>query len=841
MATYTIKKGDTLPEIAVKYNTTVSKLVSLNNITDPDYIVVGQVLKLDSSGGSGTSVSKNYAANSRATIKYFGLQSNTDRTIYATWTWDKAHTENYKVMWKYDTGNGVWFIGNDGTSEYKQSTYTAPENAKRVCFNVKPISTKYKKKEKEYSYWTADWSSSKIYSFSSNPPTTPGVPTVSINDYKLTASLDNLNVNAKYIQFQIIKDDATVFATIISKIITNHASCTKTVSAGGRYKVRARSCDCVKMRDYVTPNMALISSTSLVVVESSSWSDYSNSVSSVPAAPFGITTIKAKSETSVYLEWSASNTATSYDIEFATKKEYLDGSNATETITGIEYTHYEKTGLESGQEYFFRVRAVNSQGQSPWSDIKSIALGKEPSAPTTWSSTTTVIKGEPLTLYWVHNSEDNSSQSFAEVEITIEGSSETTTYTITDPEDEEEKTMSYDVDTSIYSVGATLKWRVRTAGVTKVLGEWSVLRTVKVYAPATLSIEVKDSEGSVVDTLFSFPFRIMGSAGPETQKPIGYHLSIIANEAYETTDQIGNFKMVNTGDAVYSKYFDSSAALDVTLSAGDIDLENNITYTVSCKVSMDSGLTAEADRLFTVAWTDEVYEPNAEISIDSEVLSAYIRPYCEDEEGNLIENVLLSVYRREYDGSFTEIASGIDNLSNTAVTDPHPSLDLARYRIVAISSLTGSVSYFDMPGVLVGESSVVLQWNEIWSSFDMSYDDLFEEQAWSGSMLKLPYNVDVSDNHSPDVSLVEYIGRANPVSYYGTQMGATATWNVEIEKSDVETLYALRRLAKWLGDVYVREPSGSGYWANVVVSFSQKHCELTIPVSLNITRVEGGV
>ena len=841
MATYTVKKGDTLSEIAVKYNTTVNKLVSLNNITDPYYIVVGQVLKLDSSGGSGTSVSKNYAANSRATIKCFGLQSNTDRTIYATWTWDKAHTENYKVMWKYDTGNGVWFIGNDGTSEYKQSTYTAPENAKRVCFNVKPISAKYKKKEKEYSYWTADWSSSKIYSFSSNPPSTPSVPTVSIDEYKLTASLDNLNVNADYIQFQIVKDDATVFATVISKIVTNRASCTKTVSAGGRYKVRARSCDCVKMKTHWIPNEAVISTTSLVVVESSSWSDYSSSVSSVPAAPSGITTIKAKSETSVYLEWSSSKTATSYDIEFATKKEYLDGSNATETITGIEYTHYEKTGLESEQEYFFRVRAVNSQGQSPWSDIKSITLGKEPSAPTTWSSTTTVIKGEPLTLYWVHNSEDNSSQSFAEVEITIEGSSETKTYTITDPEDEEEKTMSFDVDTSVYSVGATLKWRVRTAGVTKVLGEWSVLRTVKVYAPATLSIEVKDLEGSVVDTLFSFPFRIMGLAGPETQKPIGYHLSIIANEAYETTDQIGNFKMVNTGDAVYSKYFDSSAALDVILSAGDIDLENNITYTVSCKVSMDSGLTAEADRLFTVAWTDEVYEPNAEISIDSEVLSAYIRPYCEDEEGNLIENVLLSVYRREYDGSFTEIASGIDNLSNTAVTDPHPSLDLARYRIVAISSLTGSVSYFDMPGVLVGESSVVLQWNEIWSSFDMSYDDPFEEQAWSGSMLKLPYNVDVSDNHSPDVSLVEYIGRANPVSYYGTQMGATATWNVEIEKSDVETLYALRRLAKWLGDVYVREPSGSGYWANVVVSFSQKHCELTIPVSLNITRVEGGV
>ena len=44
-----------------------------------------------------------------------------------------------------------------------------------------------------------------------------------------------------------------------------------------------------------------------------------------------------------------------------------------------------------------------------------------------------------------------------------------------------------------------------------------------------------------------------------------------------------------------------------------------------------------------------------------------------------------------------------------------------------------------------------------------------------------------------------------------------------------------------MGDVYVREPSGSGYWANVSVSFSQTHCETVIPVTLNITRVEGGI
>ena len=190
-------------------------------------------------------------------------------------------------------------------------------------------------------------------------------------------------------------------------------------------------------------------------------------------------------------------------------------------------------------------------------------------------------------------------------------------------------------------------------------------------------------------------------------------------------------------------------------------------------------------------------------------MTASIRPYCLDENDELIEGLTLSVYRREYDGTFTEIASGLNNTSNTYVTDPHPSLDFARYRTVAVTNSTGAVSYYDVPGVPVDEKAVIIQWEEDWSSFDTTNEDKLFEPTWAGSMLRLPYNIDVSDKHSSDVELVKYIGRRHPVSYYGTQLGESATWNVEIEKDDSETLYALRRLAIWMGDVYVREPSGS--------------------------------
>lgn len=522
------------------------------------------------------------------------------------------------------------------------------------------------------------------------------------------------------------------------------------------------------------------------------------------------------------------------------------------------------------------------------------------------------------------------------------------------------ETSYYAFDTSPYDEGTVLQWRVRTAGVSLKWGDWSIKRTVDINAQPTLKLSVKNnpSDAASITEISTFPFYIIAVPGPATQNPIGYHISITSDESYETSDIIGNPMVVNVGDEVYSKFFDVDYDLEVKMTAADVDLERNVSYTITVTVTMDSGLNAVESVTLPVTWSEVVYSPNAEIRVDPEDYTAYIRPYCEntvvacyevsrlgnvytltdndlgfvarseifyevayssgtysattnviecapgtpidnvrvytningykqvycstdddgvtvyyysvdpaygaytttgeqvfygvDGEGNEVyfsevevstevENVELSVYRREFDGSFTEIATGVDGSKSTTVTDPHPALDYARYRIIATSTETGAAGYYDMPGYPVGGKEVILQWNETWTNFDVNDDEELAEAPRTGSLLKLPYNIDVSDNHNPDVSLVEYIGRSNPVSYYGTHHGETSTWNVEIDKSDKETLYALRRLAKWMGDVYVREPSGSSYWANVIVGFSQRHRAVTVPVTLSIKRVEGGM
>lgn len=909
---YIVQKGDTLSEIAAKfkkdYGTTVSKLAELNNITNIHKIKVGQKLIIsndDSSSGGSTSSSSSTTkkvTGKKALITNFDVQKDSDKTVFATWAWDKKNVDHYKLKWTYSTDNGVDFIGDESDTDHKQSIYNAPSNARSVKFKVKPVAKKRKVNGKYTAYWTAEWSEEKQYSFSNNPPITPSAPSVEMIDgVTIKATLTGLkNINATHIEFQIAKNNTVVSSYYSVEIKTESASYQTAVAPGGEYKVRARSVD---------------------GTDKSEWSEYSSSVSSKPLAPSGITNLEALSETSVSVMWKPVAKADQYTIEYTSKKEYFDVNQAeVRSVTDVyEAGHAIITGIETGQEYFFRLCAVKGGEKSAWTAIKSIRLGEKPSAPTTWSSTTTGTNKEDLILYWVHNTVDGSAQEKAELTISVSGfdSVYKSPYTLngsgrfkinsngtfsileefTD-DDDKFNTNSCVIDTSKFVEGVKIEWCVRTKGIVNEYSDLSVSRTVDIYAQPVLSLELTDSD-AIEHTIFeSFPIMVKAIPWPESQTPIGYHLSVVSNETYETVDNVGNAKIVSAGEEVYSKYFDIKNVLIAELSANNINLENNVSYMLKCVVSMDSGLTAEEEKLFGVVWEDSFIDPNAEIAIDKESLTANIRPFyeseryicyevafdsetgfyvetgetvddtegeifedaytangdvvyankdgilfyiSEDTETTLIDGIKLSVYRREYDGRFVEIATGLNNVDNTFVTDPHPALDFARYRVVAVTEETGAVSYIDIPGEPIAETSVVIQWDEEWTPYQTFNEDAMQERSWSGSMLKLPYNIDVSDSNKSDVSLINYVGRSHPVSYYGTHLGTTSTWNVEVPKSDKETLYALRKLAIWMGDVYVREPSGSGYWANISVSFSQKHRDVVMPVTLGITRVEGGM
>lgn len=756
--------------------------------------------------------------NIQSPINVNNLNGGTSTSTSTTTTQYLKTLDKYEVKWYYDTGNGVWFNGGSSDTTDKNATYNSPNNAIKIKVTVKPVSKTYQSNGNQTYYWTGT-SVSAEYSFERDEPSVPSVPTVSIDKFQLTASIENISdARTDEIEFQVY-NDTTLTSSGRVTVLMQMAKYVCNIQAGGKYRVRARAVN--------------IYSTSRIY---SKWSNYSSECISVPAAVQDVT-VAADSKNSAKLTWSKVDTATSYTIQYTFKEAYFDSSSQVSSIT-VENTTGFVTGLEQGKRWYFRVCAVNGKGESAWSDIVSVAIGTKPEAPTTWTISSTAVVGEDITLYWTHNSEDGSKQRAAQVELSVNGIPETINLSnnVDDNNDEEEKIHYYTFNTKEYKDGAELKYRIRTKGVVDEYSDWSVQRTINLYAPPTLDWILSLEENDILKIL---PFDIYAEPGPLNQKPVTYFVSITANDTYTTENEIGVETIVTEGTEVYSNLFNANKRnLQLYLSAGDLMLKNEQMYKLTIVVSMDSGLTAEKSVIFTVNWTLRDYEPGTSIAIDNNSLSCYISPYCKDSDDDLVRDVSLAIYRREFNGTFTRIANELPNDGVVTVTDPHPALDYARYRIVATDTNTGVISFVDIPGQPVNESSIVIQWNEKWVNFDALGEDQLEEPVWAGSMVKLPFNVDVDESHDPDVSLVEYIGRKHPVSYYGTQRGESMTLNATIPKSYTDTIYALRRLSEWAGDVYIREPSGIGYWANVNVKMPIKHSELSVDVTVTVKRVE---
>lgn len=925
---YTVKKGDTLSEIAYsnykKYGYSTWKdyqkyLEKVNDIANPDLIYINQKLIL---GGVSDSIKPTTTVSEPTTVTFKDLEYviGTTNTIFVTWTFSRDKTDHYHVIWQYYIANGNWLTGNESDVTERYSTYSVPSEATKIRVMVRPVSKQYKKNNVDTYYWWGNIATSRTLNIvDERPLDKPNTPVLRIINDKTTSSITNDVYIFKSLVYTVdmtgykypgitpfIEIETVVFRPngTVSSIIKSSEIESYEFERPNLQRKLTQPADGHPANGYSYQARCRISKYYNSDYTYSEWSEYSALTNMIASAPDTFKTCRAVSETSVLLEWES--THTKHKIEYATSVADFDISDKPKSIEVENKSAYRIDDLESGQEYFFRLCVVNDAGDSPWSPISSVILGTVPGAPTTWSSTTTAISGESLILYWLHNSEDESLETSAQLKLFINGEEQdiiTIDKPITDEEDEDE-VSSYAIDTISYGEGAKIRWQVRTAGIlnnedgSPTYGDWSVTRDVDIYIKPSILFNITDVAGNRIDVVKSLPFYVSATAEPSTQTPVSYHVSVISDGTYETVNDTGNVETISKGSSIYSKNFDiSDHELLLEFSANNINLENGVDYMLVVTVAMDSGLTAESSLPFTTSWVDEIYTPSIEISIDEKIYSATIRPYCNfqpyykvnynsetglytvtdelvipqesyiledaktedgydvymylNEDGEevyycqtsgpvLVEDVILSVYRREYDGGFTEIASRIENTNSTSVVDPHPALDYARYRIIATSKTTGSISYNDF-AIPIGGKSIIIQWNDSWQSYDGINEDSFVEPVQTCMFLNLPYNIDVSDSFKTDVELVKYIGREYPVSYYGTQIDETSTWNTEIPYYDKETLYAIRRLSKWKGNVYVREPSGSGYWANVSVSFNQNHDSLTIPITLNITRVEGGV
>lgn len=369
----------------------------------------------------------------------------------------------------------------------------------------------------------------------------------------------------------------------------------------------------------------------------------------------------------------------------------------------------------------------------------------------------------------------------------------------------------------------------------------SRLAYMKQYAAYQNLTSITSGRGSGI--METFPILFAAYAEPKSVKILQWYVEVSSNETYEYIDYDGEIKHVHAGEIVYSKIVDPTTFdghdtwLGLILNPKDIKLEDDKSYHVTYKVIATSGLYDTVE--FNMVTKFKQYD--VDVALDTKFnptdFSMTLYPSVSSSTP-----CVLDVYRMNYDGSFTQIGASSHSSKPSNLVDMYPSLKIATYRLVATVDATGQQFYVDMQEDvedLAGMTGIIIQWDSRWRSFYDNEDDNPVVPLTSGSKIILYFNIDTTEKVEKDVTLVSYIGRENPVAYYGTQKKESGSWKADIPADDEELLFQLRRLSRYKGDCYVREPSGIGYWATVNVDMSTTHQDVIIPVSIEVTRVEG--
>lgn len=771
-----------------------------------------------------------------------GQQGSTGTTVYATWTaFSSARQKNIDsitVAWSYQVlnsaGAAVWLKGSTesaGKGAVLSSTYSAPSESLAVSVSVMPVLTKNGKKR------ATSKAASASRSFAGNAPSKPNAPSVAVDGYSLTLRVQSTDPYAKTAVFYMYRDsEGGPYWTSYAIPISGSAQAQQiiTLTPGHRYYARVKLFNGSAGSEISDP-----SAISEITVP--------DRVNNVVATPI--------SQTQISLSWTPVSGAAStngYEIEYATDTKYFGGSNSS-TMSTSNTTEY--INVETGHIWYFRVRAKNANNiTGAWSDPPaSAAAASKPNPPTTWTLTGMAYVDSSIALYWTHNSADGSKPTESEIEWSLNsGQPHSITITHDLGPDDHDYTFNYVMNliSSSFNDGDILKWRVRTKGVSAMgWSDYSVLREVKIFAPASLSLYIPGE-------ISAYPINIDVTVTPATQAIVSFYISISARDSYDDNDYMGEFQHIMAGQRVFSKNYSNLENIDtISLTPADINLKTGQTYDVEAVVATSAGLMADTSTEFTLNIEEPDYYLDMGINVDYESLSAALVPGCysdinEDAEGDdiydiedIVDDVSISVYRINFDGSFTPIELNIPNDGVTVISDPHPALDNGKYRLVAMDNTTGMMFFDDVISEDLEVKGLVLQWDAKYANYLVRdiVDELNEPAIGNmagGTTLKLPYNVKKNESSDIDNNLVEYIGREHPVSYYGTQKGQKSSYSTDVPKDDLNTLDLLRRLQIWPGDVYIRAQDGLGYWAKVEVSFDRDYDSLVMPVNIDTIRVD---
>lgn len=730
----------------------------------------------------------------------------------------------YTVVWQYYTTDKRWFPGTTETITSKVSTYDPPDNASKIRVKVKANSKTYTNSNNKTAHYFNDgkytaWFTKQIDNVT-NDPEEPSSPTIVV-DYEagtFHAYLATNDENTKTVEFDYCRDDlsnSTVHNGTYPVLKGRATSSDYAMVSGCVYRIRCRGINSLG--------------------EVGDWSPWSENIE---AAPIKVTdfAIDKFDENAVEFTWNEVDKALSdisYRIEYTTNSKFFDNSPSNVNSSDFSENHAIITGLELGHTWYFRIKAVNGVAESrAWSTVLSITLYKKPDPPIAWSNLSVITDGTSPKIYWIHNPLDGSPEENALLTYTLSGprysSPVTKNVYIEGVKDafgnwESSKTRSYTFSEDFLDT-TSIDWKIKTKGIGPDFSEYSQQKTIEFYKKPFLAVEVFQDNGNIV---------ISASVMGTKQTVVGYHYEVYTQTEHYIPTIEGELELVAADQLIFSRIEKSETS--IIIQKDDLLLASGKKYKFVVTIATDAGLSVESYVTKIISGDSSVVNDPKLLENLSTILSGrYLTTDLSVSTKSLAD--IPYCYRIENTGRFTPIVKKLLLEDSIVFTDEKPPLSNGMYRFVYVDSVYGKVTYFETEQPLSFKSLAPSRFNGIYP--DEVVDSILIE--WEDKHLILPYNVDVSSEYTKTGSLIEYEGRVDPVGAYGIYQSESATWKSEVDKNDYKLLNLVRALAIYSDAVYVREPSGSSFKANVTVTFEQTHNQPAVPITLNVTRIEDG-
>lgn len=779
------------------------------------------------------------------------------RKTTCTWSLESCIKE-YQIRWWYQ----VLVIGADGgytkrwvsedwktVSKYANTAqFSIPEGATAVWLDVWMGAEEYyyykdarAKSKSTAKCFTEKTVSAQVFTGAFDVPEIPEITSAKVGSDGCTIEVAVKDSDPYTKLFQVQGNGGEASATASAKTDSHTYKSSATVllkgTPGRSYSIRAR------MQN--------------VLGNWSAWASLPGPPVAVRPGAVASVTAQAASEGAAAISWAPAAGAEWYEIAWASSPRAFSLSSGYETRSTKDLDQpaaraFGFDDLDAGKPWFFWVRGCNGAGDGEWSPASNeVRLGAAPAAPTVWADSYAAVRGEAAVVRWQHNSSDGTAQGRARVRYR------------TSPQgawlhlDVEGAASELELPTADVPDGGGLDFCVATWGAATgeaLMSPWSEVRRVGVWERPSCELRLPD--GPV-----GFPVPLSVEVSATAQRAVAVSLELRAAMPHEFTEPDGTARAVAAGEPVWSRAWSApDMPLSVELTPWDASLSPGQSYEASVTCAMSSGLSCSASGDVEIAAASGDLDIEARVERSGEwgcevFAAAYLPPDVEPAEGPepvetepvLAEGVSVSVYRRESDGAMTPLMTGAPNDGTYSVVDSHAPLGRQRYRVAAVSRLTGAVDFEDVEAGELPSDRIIVEWGgglAVGVSAGGEPTEPDESDGGAGSFLALPWNISVSEDNDRAVTLVEYMGRSHPVAYSGTQLGQTAKWTCAVDKGDAATLALLRGLAAWRGEAYVREPMGTGYWAVVKPSLSASSASALVSVTPDVARTDtrdGGI